>query len=112
MELSQEQIEKIINSALPEIKKSMVNDVKNAISWDVKEEAAKAVSDHVMEYVTKEIIPEITNQLVESKEGLISLGTKVAPMLVETIAIELCNTLKKKLEQSWERKKIFESLLC
>ena len=55
-------------------------------------------------------MPEIIKELVESKQGLIAVGAKLAPALVEELVKSMADAFKKKMEQSWERKKVFEAI--
>lgn len=108
---TQEQINELLEAAKPSIIEGLKNDIKQHITWEMKETAGKLVREHVTSWVNENIIPEITSQLVESKEGLVSLGAGLAPVLLDAMTESFAETIKKKMENSWERKKVFEALL-
>lgn len=106
-----EQINDLLEAAKPSIIEGLKNDIKQHITWEMKESAGKIVREHVSKWVNENIIPEITSQLVESKEGLIALGAKLTPVLLDSLTESFADAIKKKMENSWERKKVFDALL-
>lgn len=108
---SQEQINELLEAAKPSIIEGLKKEIQQTVTYQMQEAAAKAVREHTTQWINENVIPEITAQLVESKDGLISLGAKLAPMLLDSMTESFAGAIKKKMESSWERKKIFESLL-
>lgn len=109
--LSAEQIAEMLEAAKPSIIESIKADVKQSISWEVKETCAKEVRTHVEAWIKENVLPEVTAALVESKEGLIAIGVKLGPAVVDAVVIEMTKSVAEKLSKSWERKKIFEALI-
>jgi hypothetical protein len=109
--LSNEQIQEMLEAAKPSIIESIKADVKQCISWEVKEQAAKQVRTHVESWIAENVIPEITAALVESKQGLVSIGVALGPAIVDSVVQVLTKEVSEKLGKSWERKKIFEALI-
>jgi predicted N-formylglutamate amidohydrolase len=108
---SQEQINDLLEAAKPSIIEGLKKEIKQSITYQMQEAAAKAVREHTTNWITENVIPEITKELVESKEGLVALGAKLAPVLLDSLTESFADTIKKKMESSWERKKVFEALL-
>lgn len=102
--------DELVELALPSVLEGLKQEIKGTIDWNVKNDAAKLVSEHVSTFLKEEILPEITRQLLESKDGLITLGTSLGPALVEAMTAALLEEFKKKLQNSWERSKIFEAM--
>lgn len=109
--LSNEQIQEMLEAAKPSIIESIKADVKQCITWEVKEQCAKQVRAHVEGWVTENVIPEITASLVESKEGIVSIGAALGPAIVDSIVQVLTKEVSENLSKSWQRKKIFDALI-
>jgi len=110
MELSQEQINSILEDAKPSIVEGLKKQVSTACVYNLKQLVSDEVTKEVKAYISAEIIPEIRRQLIESKEGLISSAVKMGPIVVEELTKTLANNVKKNLESSWNRKSILEGL--
>lgn len=110
MELSKEQIDGMLQQALPSVVEGFKKELTQSITWQLKESAAKQVSEHVTKWVSSEVLPEVTKLLVESKDGLLSMGPLLGQSIVEAMAKSLTETLSTKLQSSWERKKVFEAM--
>lgn len=102
--------DELVAMALPSVLEGLKAEIRQTIDWQVKEQAGKLVASHVTEWMKENILPELTKQLVESKDGLMALSAELAPKMVEMLAESLLSELKEKLEKSWERNKIFESM--
>ena len=102
--------EELIQLALPSVLEGLKKELTQTIDWQIKQDATKVVSDHITNWIKENVLPEVSKQLVESKEGLIALGATIGPGVVEAVSAAYLESLKKKLENSWERTKIFESL--
>lgn len=102
-------IEQLVQQSLPSMLEGLKDEIKTAlirkIEWDTTNQISKTVS----EWVTENVIPEIVKELNESKEGLISVGVNLAPVMVEALTTSMLESFKKKLETSYERKKIYEA---
>ena len=108
--ITAEQINEILEAAKPSIIEGFKQEIKSSISWNVKNEAAKIVSEETAKWVKEHIVPEIIKQLIESKEGLIAVSGKLAPLMVEGLVSAMANEFKKKMENSWDRTKVFEAI--
>lgn len=108
--ITNEQISEMLEAAKPSIIEGFKQEIKQSITWEVKQKAASMVAEETAKWVKENIIPEIVKELVESKEGLIGVGAKLAPAMVEGLVASMTEAFKKKMEQSWERKKIFEAI--
>lgn len=110
MQLTQEQIQSILEEAKPSIIAGLREEVTRQAKWEMNPIVAKMIQDEVTTFMNDEIIPVIRQQLIEGKDGLISVAISSANAVAETLAQTMAETLKKKLENSWERTKILESL--
>jgi hypothetical protein len=102
--------EQLLKDSLPSMIEGFKAEIKASINWEVKNKTAELVSAHVQQWVKDNLVPEITAALVESKEGLVSLGVSLSPQIVEILTASLIASLKEKMEKSWERSKIFEAM--
>lgn len=109
--LTEETVQKILSEQAPSILAGLKEEISDAAMRQSRYIIEEEIGSHVREWIKAEILPEITEQLIENKEGLISIGTKAAPLMVEELANSLCAALKENLEQSWNRKKLFEALI-
>ena len=102
-------IEQLVQQSLPSMLEGLKDEIKTAlirkIEWDCTNQISKTVSD----WVTENVIPEIVKELNESKEGLISVGVNLAPVMVEALTANMLESFKKKLESSYDRNKIYEA---
>lgn len=108
--ITAEQINEMLEAAKPSIIEGFKQEIKSSISWEVKNKAAEIVADETAKWVKENIVPEIVKQLVESKEGLISVSVKLAPMMVESLVTAMADEFKNKMQNSWDRTKIFEAI--
>lgn len=106
--ITAEQINEMLEAAKPSIIEGFKQEIKQSISWEVKNNAAKIVAEETTKWVKENIIPELIKELVESKNGLISVGAKLAPAMVESLVESMANDFKSKMEKSWDRSRIFE----
>lgn len=103
-------IDELLQSSLPSIVEGFKKELSSKISWQVQEQAAKAVTEHTSEWIKTNILPEITTSLVESKEGLIGLGQKMGPAIIDALVASMLDAMKKNLESSYKRDEIFKAL--
>jgi len=110
LQLSKEQIEEILNDAKPSIVEGIKNNVVNSMTYDVRESLLQLVKAEVQEFVKTEIIPELQKELIESKQGLVSVAVNFAPVIVEELTKSMAESVKVNLESSWKRKEILTKL--
>lgn len=111
MKLDEQTINEIVSNLKPSIMEGVKNELQSSISHQVKQTILNQIGEYCKTWVQENIIPEIEKELIESKDGLIKIGTSVSEEITEEIAISMAATIKKKLENSWDRKKIFEALI-
>lgn len=104
-------MDELLEAAKPAVIESLKKELTQGITYEARNEMSKMVQKHVTDWVKENIIPEITKTLIESKEGMISLGVKLAPVIVDEMVKSATETIKKNLESSWSRKEIFGKLL-
>jgi hypothetical protein len=109
--LTQDQISEAVAEVLPSVLRGFKSELQESILRQARDQAVAQVNKAVTEWVTSELVPEIKLALVESKDGLIAAAPKLAESLTEAMVSAFSETVKNKLETSWERKKIFEALL-
>ncbi|WP_433705832.1 hypothetical protein [Paraburkholderia sacchari] len=109
--LTQEQINEAVQDAMPDILAGLRNEIAETAIFHAKLTAQDAVQKAVSGWIVDNLVPEILRALVEGKEGLVAM----APLFAQSMAAEMqkafADSITKKLETSWERKKIFEALL-
>lgn len=104
-------IQELLEAAKPDVIRSLKEQLTSRVSYEAVSRAQQEIVDHTVAWVKAEILPEITKQLIESKDGLIAVGAKVAVGSVEAVAESMIKTIKTNLESSWNKKAIFEALL-
>lgn len=110
MKLTPEQVSEILEAAKPDIIAGLKEEVVRQAKWDLNDKAGQMVRAEVERFVGEEIVPVIREQLIESKEGLISLAVPLAETIVTELAAKLAQDAKKNMENSWDRKKILDAL--
>lgn len=108
--ITPEQINEMLEAAKPSIIEGFKKEIQQSISWEVKNKVATIVAEETTKWVKENIIPELVKQLTESKEGILSVGVKLAPAMVEELTRGLLASFKEKMEKSWDRNKIFEAI--
>lgn len=108
--LTQEQIEEAVKGMVPDIMKGL----KKELTYHAEQHAYRIIKELTQEVVTQwmneEVIPAMKKELVESKDGIISVAPRFAKVMTDTLVEGMVEDLKKNLEQSWTRNKIFEAL--
>ena len=89
--LSEEQIQDLIEKSMPDIKKSVVEHVASRMSWTVSDMLA--------------------THLLTNKEMLAGVAKETAPKLAQLFGEAMADSIKKNLESSYNRQKIFEAML-
>jgi len=98
--MNKEDIDKLLDEIKPDIKESLQKEMLSSLTYDVKQQAISQIASGVKQFVNDEIMPEIMKQLVESKEGLISVGVKAGPLVVDEISKAMCLTVSEKISIS------------
>ena len=109
--LSEEQIQDLIEKSMPDIKKSVVEHVASRMSWTVSDMLATQVREFVTEWVKENILPDLATHLLTKKEMLAGVAKETAPKLAQLFGEAMADSIKKNLESSYNRQKIFEAML-
>jgi len=110
MQLTQDQIQSILEEAKPSIIAGLRKEVTQQAKWEMNPIVAKMIQEEVTTFMNTEILPVVRQQLIEGKEGLISVAIGAANSIAANLAEIMAATLKEKLEKSYERTKILEAL--
>lgn len=110
--LTEETVQQILTEQAPSILAGLKEEISSAAIRQSQYIIEEEIGQHVRDWIKAEVLPELTKQLVESKDGLVSIGTKAAPLMCEQLANSLCEGLKKNLETSYSRKRLFEAFLA
>ncbi|WP_257757864.1 hypothetical protein [Burkholderia glumae] len=109
--LTQEQINEAVTSAMPDILAGLRREIAENALYQAKQSAQAAVSKAVSDWITENIVPEVLKALAEGKDGLVGMAPMFAQSMVTEMTSAFTDSIKKNLENSWDRKKIFEALL-
>ena len=108
--ISEEDVKKMLDAAKPAIIESFKKEITESATYDIRNKVREEITTAVVAWVKGNEIPEIALRLAEEREGLISLGTAIAEPVCDALSKELVALLKKKLENSYDRGRIFEAL--
>lgn len=108
--MTQKEVNELLEAAKPKVIESLKEEIAKTITYDVTAAARKAISDHVAEWVAENVIPEVTRQLFESKDGMISVGVKLADNLSDELVKSMTTTVAENLKQSWTRREVLQKL--
>lgn len=103
-------VNKLLEEIKPDIKESIKKELLSSLSWDVKEQALKQIKECIKGFIETEVIPEVQKDLVENKDGLISVGKSAAPLIVEELAKGMAKSVAEKLESSYSRNDMLKGL--
>ncbi|MGY6271038.1 hypothetical protein ACXIUT_15205 [Achromobacter denitrificans] len=109
--LSQEQIQQAVSDAMPDVLRGLRREIEDRLVREAIQTASLAVQSQVNEWVKTNLVPEVLASLSQSKDGLIAAAPVMAATMVQALNSSLQQTITKKLESSYERKKIFEALI-
>lgn len=109
--LTQDQINQAVSEAMPDILAGLKREISENAIATAKQAALIAVQAAVTKWINENLVPDIIATLVESKDGLIASAPLLAQSVNAAMIEAFTDTVKKKLETSWERKKLFEALL-
>lgn len=110
--LTQEQIESAVQSALPDVLSGLRKEITESALYQAKQTIYAEVNKAITEWVKENVVPDVLTALAESKQGLAAAAVAMAASLTEALGESMRVTVTKKLESSWERKKIFEALIA
>lgn len=110
MKLSEDQIAEILEAAKPDVLKGVTADLVSVVTDRVKYDGGDVVGKFVREWVAENVIPEVESALVESKEGLVAVGTTLAASIVQELSTSLCAQVSKNLETPYKRTEIMKAL--
>ena len=110
MEITQEMIEQATQGAVKSVREQLVRDLTAAIDYDIRQSIADQISAHVSTWIEENVLPDITTGLVEGKPGLVVLGKDLAHTVVQEVASKMTDDVKKRVDDSWTRRKIYEAL--
>lgn len=109
--LTQDQINQAVSEAMPDILAGLKREISENAIYTAKQAAWSAVQAAVTKWINENLVPDIITVLSESKDGLIASAPLFAQSINNAMLEAFADTVKKKLETSWERKKLFEALL-
>lgn len=109
--LSQEQIESLIEKSMPDIKKAVVENVASRMTWSISDTLAQQVKEFVTEWVKENVLPDIATHLITNKDMLVGVAVESAPKIAVLISEAMAESIKKTLENSYGRGKLFDALL-
>ena len=110
MNINTEQMQELIANQMPSILEGMKKELRETLTTQAVRCATDLVSKATAEWMNENLVPEIHRQLVESKDGLLVVAEEFGKELTIQLTEALSGSLKKRLESSWERKKIFSAL--
>ena len=108
--ISEEMLQEALKSTLPSVLEGLKQSFKERAIRDAENKMSQVISETVATFMKEEIVPEIQRSLIESKEGLIATVPLFAGEITTLLAEAMTKELKKKLETSWDRQKIFEAM--
>lgn len=109
--LTNDDVQKVADEVLPNVLRGLRRELEEQGLRQAKEVAQAAIGKAVQEFVTTEILPAVHVALAESKDGLIAMAPQLATQITEQLSKALRDSLQKKLESGWERKKLFEAII-
>lgn len=111
MNLTAEQIQQAVQSALPDVLAGLREQIKEQALYAARDTVLNEVRNAVSTWVKENLVPEIQATLVESKDGLVAIAPQMAASLNQVLCDAFVDSVKKKMESSWDRRKVFEALL-
>ena len=109
--LSEDQVQALIEKSMPDIKKSVVEHVASRMSWTINDVMAQQVKEYVTEWVKENVLPDIATHLITNKDMLVGVAVESAPKIAVMISEAMAENIKKTLENSYGRGKLFDALL-
>ncbi len=108
--ITEEMLQETLKSTLPSVLEGLKQSFRERTIRDAENKMSQIIAETVSTFMKEQIIPEIQLALIESKNGLISTVPIFAEEVTKLIADAMIKDLKKHLENSWERQKIFEAM--
>ena len=109
--LTEDQINEAVKDVLPNVLAGLKKQVTEQALYAAQQTMVTEVNKAVTSWVIESLVPEIHASLAQSKDGLIAAVPRMAEGITAALSESLLSTLTKKLENTWERKKIFEALI-
>lgn len=109
--LTQEQINEAVTGAMPDILAGLRKEIAETAIYQAKQTAQQAVGKAVSDWIIENLVPEVIKTLADNKDGLVALAPTLAQNMTAAMSEAFTASITKKLESSYERKKIFEALL-
>ena len=110
--LTKEQIDQAVQDIVPDVLRGLKNELRDRALGIARDAALDVVRKEVAAWATENLVPAVRDSLIESKDGIVAVAPTVAKSLVDVLATAMTAELKKKLESSWERKKILEAMFA
>ena len=109
--LTEDQINEAVKDVLPNVLAGLKKQVTEQALYAAQQTMVTEVNKAVTSWVIENLVPEIHASLAQSKDGLIAAVPRMAEGITAALSESLLSTLTKKLENTWERKKIFGALI-
>ncbi len=110
--LTQEQINEAVKDAMPSVLQGLRNEIAEQALREARQVVSTQIQSVVTAWFTSEVVPEVKAALVESKAGLIAVAPQFADQLSASLVKAMTEGLQKRLESTWERKKILEAMFA
>ena len=110
MELSQEQIQQIVQEATESLKLKLKSDLMAGLEPAIRSTAQQAVRQHVERWISENVLPSVTIMLEEGKASLEASAIEGASLIAEELAEAMKKSAHTSLQSSLYRRRIFEAL--
>jgi len=109
-QLTQEQVESIINESMADIKEHVISEAKRKIEYTIADVIAVEVKDVVQTFFRDEIKDDLKTSLVASKETIIKAAIDASQDIAVSLAKAMTSALTENLANGYTRGKIFKEM--
>lgn len=107
---TEEQAKELLNGAMPEIRKGLVESMKRDLVQQLSYTMSEHVQREVKAFMEKEIVPEIKVALLDNKPVILKAALAMADSTTSILQEAMIQQVKDKLKDSWSRKAVLKAL--
>lgn len=108
--LTEQQIQQAVQESLPSVLAGLKQSLQERALQEASDVVTRIVRDEVQKWVVEAVVPEIHKSLIESKDGFVAAGPKLAEAMVETLVETLAADFKARMSKDWERRTVLKAM--
>lgn len=108
--LTEEQAKQILDDAMPQIKKSLIDNLAQESVYQVSQSLRETSVKAIQKFIDEEISPEITAHLLDNKPAILKGALAAIDGALTNLTTELIKDAQKRMGESYYRRDVIKAI--